>query len=420
MQTFVINLKRRPDRLALFRERASTVKLNDYIVYKAVDGKTLEINPDLETKFEIDFPSTFIGKRVPRHHQWNSAVIACALSHTKLWEQLANDANENAVYLIFEDDVFFVSDFATRWARIYESELVKTDFDLCFLGLSFDYDFYGDTFVTENIQKCRSDSNRWYGSGLHAYCLCQRGARKLLDLVVRNKIQQPIDHFVIDHFDTLSVYKVTPKLCFAENHDQAWSSLRADSDIQNSDRFLKKIPVTKYYSRHGLDRFLAQNCFTLHSDPSKETRIFINLETEKTATQMLSDHGFRGIHVDLAKDNKVGWIARVKQNKWDDINFFVIPSYTTHIIFCDALFDLFQIQLIAIHRTTTELKNNKETDYHKYLKKKGYQLILNIGDYSVYCNPYFWHTRMKESEKFRELVLFHLLKENPSCEHFLF
>ena len=65
---------------------------------------------------------------------------------------------------------------------------------------------------------------RLHGGGTFGYVIRPKGAQKLLELVDKIGIQQPIDHFMIDQFDTLCVYKTVPHLAKAFN---------TDTDIQN-------------------------------------------------------------------------------------------------------------------------------------------------------------------------------------------
>ena len=57
----------------------------------------------------------------------------------------------------------------------------------------------------------------------------RKGAQKLLELVDKLGIQQPIDHFMIDQFDTLCVYKTVPHLVKAK----IFGITGTDTDIQN-------------------------------------------------------------------------------------------------------------------------------------------------------------------------------------------
>ena len=78
---------------------------------------------------------------------------------------------------------------------------------------------------------------RWHGGGTYGYCIRKQGARRLLELARRLRIQQPVDHFMIDQFDGLTVYKTVPYLVHA---DEAWDAA-SDTDIQRGQRHLKRV-----------------------------------------------------------------------------------------------------------------------------------------------------------------------------------
>jgi GR25 family glycosyltransferase involved in LPS biosynthesis/glycosyltransferase involved in cell wall biosynthesis len=237
----VLNLDRRMDRYIQFNDRADKagLKTDDYTRVSAVDGEQLTLTPDIEQLFHVDDPENYVGKRVPRHHGFNAYVLGCAISHYNEWINLINDeeSNEYDCLLMLEDDVIFDKNFKEKLDNTFKLLSYDDNWDLLYLGLhDDDGKSYDDYFVYNNIQKF-TDAPRVLGGGTHAYCIRKKGARKLVELANKLHIQQPIDHWMIDQFDTLCVYKTMPYLTYAGMFQEGL----ADTDIQNRFRPLKDI-----------------------------------------------------------------------------------------------------------------------------------------------------------------------------------
>ena len=97
MKRFVINLKRRPDRLEQFFKRCPYPRESIEVVY-AFDGK----NPDQESKKERKLVTKFPKDRQP-------GAIGCSISHLRIWKKMVNE--NIPVATIFEDECFFDSTF---------------------------------------------------------------------------------------------------------------------------------------------------------------------------------------------------------------------------------------------------------------------------------------------------------------------
>jgi GR25 family glycosyltransferase involved in LPS biosynthesis len=107
MNHYLINLKRRPDRLAQSLREWDNTGLPKPIIFEAVDGTQVE-PPE--------------GWRAPRE------ANGCRLSHISiLQKELANDQ-----VAIFEDDCLFVHDFPERYQELMDS--LPDDWDAVFFG----------------------------------------------------------------------------------------------------------------------------------------------------------------------------------------------------------------------------------------------------------------------------------------------
>ncbi|EDQ84246.1 uncharacterized protein MONBRDRAFT_39358 [Monosiga brevicollis MX1] len=115
---YVINLRRRPDRLHGFLQR-SNVDPDSIHIFSAFDKRELAWSQSLRR--------LFAGNRFHSRR----AVIAKALSHFTLWRHIAT--SEQQYHLILEDDVQLAHDFVARWnAQIQHA--FPSDADVVFLG----------------------------------------------------------------------------------------------------------------------------------------------------------------------------------------------------------------------------------------------------------------------------------------------
>jgi GR25 family glycosyltransferase involved in LPS biosynthesis len=224
----VINLERRTDRklniINLFKE----VKINDFIFYKAVDGKTLESTNELKKIFQgNDFGS-------------RKGVIGCALSHYQLWKELINDKN-NDYYVIFEDDITSgagtsgagTSGAGTSGAQFDNLKPEMAKQEVLFLGyhmFSQKRQEVKDIYDTTNSEiKVESFNKDLYIGGFFAYSINKIGAKKLLDYIASNGIKHGID-YLVKIVPELNVREIQPFLFFSQWYEKQDKPI--DTDIQ--------------------------------------------------------------------------------------------------------------------------------------------------------------------------------------------
>jgi len=213
-EVFVVNLQRRPDRLALFKTNHPMLRHKAY-VSAAVDGRAIQLTPALCHAFRNnDF-------------KWKKAVMGCALSHLELWEQMANDTLSQSC-LILEDDVKLNPDWMTQWASIASS--VPADADIIFLGGVLPPNKPALPAITEpvNAHFARVKKNSLFGGSerryfhfcTYSYILTKQGAQKLVTFVKDRGIFTSIDHMMVNHGDELfKIYFTTPLLATCTQED---------------------------------------------------------------------------------------------------------------------------------------------------------------------------------------------------------
>lgn len=103
-KSYVINLERRSDRLENFKSRIP-FDYKQITRFTAIDGQLFPNN------------CTILNNSIKSHPESRvkSGEIGCLLSHYYIWKEIADNHKDttsgNDLYLIFEDDVFFSSNF---------------------------------------------------------------------------------------------------------------------------------------------------------------------------------------------------------------------------------------------------------------------------------------------------------------------
>lgn len=197
IQTYVINLDRRPDRWDSLRAEPDFPNFPNIQRFSATDGKTL----DLQTDSRISvYAKHNIAKFTRRSHDMLDSIggVGCALSHIGLWEKLVG--SDQDVFLILEDDILLPRRTWERVTFVYESTPELHDsrnWDIWSIG---NLNCFPDNIqrnIEESIQPS-SDTPEWVEChqfiGLQAYFISRRGADKLLKNVF--PIQQHIDWFI--------------------------------------------------------------------------------------------------------------------------------------------------------------------------------------------------------------------------------
>ena len=196
---YLINLKRRPDRLKKFLEfyNNSDMKDNSLIKFDAIDGSKLDINsvPLSElAKAELNqLDST--GFRT-KHYQLTKGGIGCYLSHVKIWENILKNNYKYA--LIFEDD----AKVPPNISKIIETELkfIPNDWDIVLLG-----------YICNKCMKFENYNTVERFMLTHCYLISYDCIVKIMKTETLFPITQQIDSLMSELSSILNIYSVKDK-----------------------------------------------------------------------------------------------------------------------------------------------------------------------------------------------------------------
>lgn len=213
IKKFVINLKRRPDRLEIFRKQCP---FNDVDVIYGFDGKYADKEQShIEKNILYKFKNLKPGE------------VGVFISHMRIFRKIVELNIEKA--LIFEDDAIFCNKFITRFNQI-EREIPQDTFIL-YIGGRFEPEFKMLSFSKISDSIVKHTTSQWIGEDmdrtLHSYII----SRKMAELCIKEFygsifIKEAIDSWIlrICREYLMPIYNAYPLLCH--------SPLISNSDIR--------------------------------------------------------------------------------------------------------------------------------------------------------------------------------------------
>lgn len=259
-ECFVINLKRRKDRLDKLYTNHPELK-NRSIVSSAFEGRNLQLTPALERLFR------------PHDFMWKKAIMGCALSHLSLWNQLINEKPEINNYLILEDDVKLQKGWEARWKEALPH--LPENYDIVYLGGILPPNRGGFENSKDPINKyfSRVKENNFYGQQIpnryfhfcaYAYVLSKQGAEKVLaTLMAKDGYYTSADHILCNPVDFFNIYFLDPLVagCYQDDDPVYANSQfnnfnrvdKFDSDLWNNDERFTEEEIGKVKSNNNLD-----------------------------------------------------------------------------------------------------------------------------------------------------------------------
>lgn len=125
---YVINLKKRPDRLIRFKNEVSEYLQDINItVIEAVDGSSIDLNEEFYKNNVNQWNFNHLSDQMLR------GVIGCCLSHLNCYDLISKSDDEHAI--IFEDDCTFISENKKKIGQEYINQLeLPEKFGIIFLN----------------------------------------------------------------------------------------------------------------------------------------------------------------------------------------------------------------------------------------------------------------------------------------------
>lgn len=216
ISTYVINLKRRPERLRNFFTKNKD-ELYPITVFEGVDGKTLEPSHKIQKAFSKG------------DYNYRRGIVGCAMSHIKIWKDFITKLSSNYC-VVFEDDAELCKDFHHKVLYLINKH---KDFDIMFLH----YNPYPQYNHTELYSEDSPKAEFWsiersmrenMGSGA-GYILSRTGAINLLKHIEEKGVYNAIDWVM---FKSSNKIMYTTPLLVRANCFQSTNG-NCDTDIQN-------------------------------------------------------------------------------------------------------------------------------------------------------------------------------------------
>lgn len=208
---YVINLRRRSDRLFNFLEKCP-FDTNEVTVFNAVNGKALTARDPHMEQFDV------MCANFDRNN-YRRSLAGCGLSHYRLWKQIAS--GEDEVVAIFEDDPTFHPQFMEIWDKA--SRTIPSGFDILWLGGARDY--VGHSPYKERVNDSWSVMNEQFCWCAFSYVMTRECARKMVMFFDRHRQTCASDCEMWWACCFLKSYALNTFIC--------WSNImNQDSDIQ--------------------------------------------------------------------------------------------------------------------------------------------------------------------------------------------
>lgn len=183
---YVINLKRRKDRVEELKEqfsKKSDINFNrDVTLFEAVDGK--ELVPTKELKYLTR----------GNDHGYKSGVVGAALSHYDLWREIMGQHHVKRV-MVFEDDVELAANFTQKWNNL--ANQLPDDCHLLLLNPANYRAADKSKFVPVNKHFTRVFDS---GYGAYSYMITPHMARRYVEYVEEHGLYRAIDGMMMDMF----------------------------------------------------------------------------------------------------------------------------------------------------------------------------------------------------------------------------
>jgi GR25 family glycosyltransferase involved in LPS biosynthesis len=216
---YVLNLKRRPDRLTKFNQMNYN-ELPQYHIFNAIDGMELKPNHKVQKLFQHN------------DYKYRRGIVGCALSHVAMWGELIK-SNDLQSMIILEDDAELTTNFIQK---VLHSIHTSKDADIIFFG----HHPYTDYKLQEDFQRngvptteqwSRERCIRESMGGTTGYYITKRGAINMFKYINVHSIVNGIDWVMFKTADINKIFYCSPFLVFADCFQDNIG--KVDTDIQS-------------------------------------------------------------------------------------------------------------------------------------------------------------------------------------------
>ncbi len=180
---YVINLKQRKDRWALFMEQDPGVRMLDIRHVTAVNGKALDYLKDPRI---APYTRLNIMRNDRRTHREVASLgaVGASISHASVWKRIVDSGAPYAV--VMEDDARFT---AEQLQQIHDlAKTIPADTQIWLFGA------YKPNMIHDPLPNNSPWSRVYQFTAIHAYVITREAAKKLLTQVF--PVDMHIDHYV--------------------------------------------------------------------------------------------------------------------------------------------------------------------------------------------------------------------------------
>jgi glycosyl transferase family 25 len=213
MKKYVINLKRRPDRLENFKTRFSNFVDDIQVVY-GFDGKNFFSNPVKEQEM------------ARKCFNLNRGEMGCALSHFRIYQDIIDNYDYG---LIFEDDAMPSDNFNEKINNVLKDFKEIKDCDILFFGGRFTPNFMleepeymkvSDNIMMHNIKLWKMMKHE---RTTHGYIISKKLAKFLLDKFENEGMKCAMDNWFLQAIknNNFDIYNSNPLLCYSPFNNES-------------------------------------------------------------------------------------------------------------------------------------------------------------------------------------------------------
>jgi len=232
MKVFVINLASQTKKLEIFDKNYNKSNLKEFIDYErfdAVEGKKLNPTDFLTDEALQELDDIIMNGKRKRHYELTPGGIGCFLSHLKLYNQLLQDDSTD-IYLILEDDSVFTENLYESISYLLQN--APSDWDMLYLGM---HRRKGNLLKEDNNVFMKPEGF-W---GTYAYIVNKKGAKKVVDMVNKTRIDGQIDAYLsrMQQRDEINIYGTKQNMIHSVDFVGSTIQTRIDSNNKETYNF---------------------------------------------------------------------------------------------------------------------------------------------------------------------------------------